>query len=294
MPILKEPGPADVITNNTVLSWDAPEFYDKHKKKVATLEWYTEHRPDFITALDAASGQTSSVGYHAMGVALRGPVLHHGWQQSSALAFVCKIMARSSSPVAALANLIIKAYLELTDPETAQIVVSCQEELDKDSATAHLDDIGKLAPAEPLYRYLALGMVRLDHAVTLACQEHWPDLWLCLAAVCCSRTADLDAFKKQRAGWHIRGDPSHYLARRPGTGLFPALSSRLGVADCMTNRLDQIHNGIACLCDSKAMATSINKYFRERSRDGKGVQRHLITYNYEGAMEALTGPSPTH
>ena len=34
-------------------------------------------------------------------------------------------MARPSSPVAALANLVIKAYLKLTDPETAQFVVSC-------------------------------------------------------------------------------------------------------------------------------------------------------------------------
>ena len=74
--------PADVLTNIIVLSRDAPDFYEKHKKKVTTLgdalEWYTEHRPDVITALDAASGQTSSVGYHAMGVALRDLVLHHG------------------------------------------------------------------------------------------------------------------------------------------------------------------------------------------------------------------------
>ena len=105
------------------------------------------------------------MGYHAIGVALRDLILHHGWQQSSALAFVCKIMARPSSPVAALANLVVKAYLKLTDPETAQFVVSCQEGLDKDSVSALLDDIDKLAPAEPLY--LAPGMVRLDPAVTL-------------------------------------------------------------------------------------------------------------------------------
>ena len=41
----------------------------------------------------------------------------------------------------------------------------------------------------------------------------------------------------------------------------------------------------------------MNKYFRARSRDGKGVPLHLISY--EDAMEALTvvdhepGPSPT-
>ena len=125
----------------------------------------TERRPDFIAALDAASGQTSSVGFHAMGVALRDLVLHHGWQQSSGLAFITKIVARSASPVAALANLVIKAYLKLTDPETAQFVVCCQEGLDKDSMSALLDDIDKLAPSEPLY--LAPGMVRLDPAVTL-------------------------------------------------------------------------------------------------------------------------------
>ena len=71
----------------------------------------------------------------------------------------------------------------------------------------------------------------------------------------------------------------------------------LGVEDCMPNRLEQVDNVIACLCDSKSMATAVNKYFRERSRDGQGVLRHLITY--EDAMEALTvvdhetGPSPT-
>lgn len=184
-----------------------------------------------------------------MGVALCGPVLHRGWQQSSAMAFVCKIMARPSRPVAALANLAVKAYLKLTDPETAaaQFVVSCQEGLDKDSATALLDGIGKLAPAEPLY--LAPGMARLGPAVTLTCQEHWTYLWLCLAAVCCSRTADLDAFEKQRAGWYIWGGSSHYLARQPGTELPSALSEYeqewqrllsaaaiLGVEDCMPNR----------------------------------------------------------
>ena len=120
VPILEDP--ADVVTNIIVLSWDAPDFYEKQKKKVTTLgdalEWYSEHRPEFITALDAASGQTSSVGYHAIGVALRDLDLHHGWQQSSVLVFVCKIMARPSSPVAALANLVVKAYLKLTDPET--------------------------------------------------------------------------------------------------------------------------------------------------------------------------------
>ena len=73
------------------------------------------------------------MGYHAIGVALRDLVLHHGWQQSSALAFVCKIMARPSSPVAALANLVVKAYLKLNDPETAQFVVSCQEGLQLDT-----------------------------------------------------------------------------------------------------------------------------------------------------------------
>ena len=51
----------------------------------------------------------------------------------------------------------------------------------------------------------------------------------------------------------------------------------LGVEDCMPNRLEQVDNVIACLCDSKSMATAVNRYFRERSRDGKGVQRHLIT-----------------
>ena len=153
VPILEDP--ADVITNIIVLSRDAPEFYEKHKKKVTTLgdalEWYSEHRPEFITALDAASCQTSSVGYHAIGVALRDLVLHHGWQQASAQAFVCKIMARPSSPVSALANLVIKAYLKLTDPETAQFVVCCQDGLDKDSVSSLLDDIDKLAPAQPLY-----------------------------------------------------------------------------------------------------------------------------------------------
>ena len=206
-------------------------------------------------------------------------------------------MARSSSPVAALANLVIKAYLKLTDPETAQFVVSCQEGLDKDSITALLDDIGKLAPAQPLW--LAPGMVRLDPAVTLACQEHWTDLWLCLAAVCCSRAADLDAFEKQRAGWFIHDDSSHYLARQLGTELFPALSEYeqewqrllseaaiLGVEDCMPNHLEQVDNVIACLCNSKTTATAVNKYFRECSRDRKGVQQHLITY--EDAVEALT------
>ena len=139
-----------------MLSRDAPEFYEKHKKKATALgdalEWYSEHRPEFITALDAASGQTSSVGYHAIGVALRGLVLHHGWQQPSALAFVCKIMAHPSSPVAALANLVIKAYLKLTDPETAQFVVSCQEGLDKDSVSSLLDDIDSATPV-PGSRY---------------------------------------------------------------------------------------------------------------------------------------------
>ena len=124
VPILEDP--ADVLTNIIVLSRDAPEFYDKYNNKVTTLgdapEWYSEHQPEFIAALDAASGQTSSAGYHAMGVALRDFVLHHGWQQSSALAFVTKIMARSLSPVAALANLVMKAYLKFTDPETAQFV----------------------------------------------------------------------------------------------------------------------------------------------------------------------------
>ena len=70
-------------------------------------------------------------------------------------------------------------------------------------------------------------------------------------------------------------------------------ASILGVAD----RLEQVDNVIACLCDSKGMATAVNKYFFARSRDGKGVPRHLISY--EDAMEALTvvdhesGPSPT-
>jgi hypothetical protein len=167
VPILEDP--ADVLTNIIVLSRDAPDFYDKHKRKVTTLgdalEWYTENRPEFLAALDAASAQTSVVGFHAMGVALRDLVLHHGWQQSSGLAFITKIMARSASPVAALANLVIKAYLKLTDPETAQFVICCQEGLDKDSVSALLDDIDKLAPSQPLY--LAPGMVRLDPAVTL-------------------------------------------------------------------------------------------------------------------------------
>ena len=218
--------PADVLTNIIVLSRDAPDFYDKHKKKVTALgdalEWYSEHRPDFLAALDAAAGQTSTAADHAMGVAIRDLVLHHGWQQSSALAFVTKIMARSASPVAALANLVIKAYLKPTDPETAQFVVSCQEGLDKDSVSSLLDDIDKLAPSEPLY--LAPGMVRLDPASTLACQDHWTDLWVCLVTVCCSRTADLAAFEKQREGWFIRGDSKHYLARQPGTDLFTAIS----------------------------------------------------------------------
>jgi hypothetical protein len=153
-------------------------------------------------------------------------------------------------------------------------------------------------------------MVRLDPAVTLTCLDSWTELWLCLSAVCCSRTADLDGFEKQRAGWFIGGDSNHYLARQPGTELFPALSvyaqewqrmlssaAILGVEDCMPNRLEQVDNVIACLCDTKTMATAVNRYFRERSRDGRGVQRHLITY--EDAMEALTvidhetGPSPT-
>ena len=74
-------------------------------------------------------------------------------------------------------------------------------------------------------------------------------------------------------------------------------ASVLGVEDCMPNRLEQVDNVIACMCDTKGMATAVNKYFRERSRNGKGVPRHLITY--EDAMEALTvvdhesGPSPT-
>ena len=59
VPILEDP--ADVVTNIIVLSRDAPEFYEKHKKRVTTLgdalEWYSEHRPEFITALDAASCQ---------------------------------------------------------------------------------------------------------------------------------------------------------------------------------------------------------------------------------------------
>ena len=63
LPILEDP--ADVVTNIIVLSRDAPDFYDKHKKKVTTLgdalEWYSEHRADFIAALDAASGQSSTV-----------------------------------------------------------------------------------------------------------------------------------------------------------------------------------------------------------------------------------------
>ena len=186
VPILEDP--ADILTNIIVLSRDAPKIYDKHKKKVTTLgdalEWYSEHRPEFIAALDAASGQTSSAGYHAMGVALRDLVLHHGWQQSPALAFLTKFMARQSSPVAALANLVIKAYLKLTDPETAQFVVCCQEGLDKDSVSALLDDIDKLAPSEPLY--LAQGMVRLDPSATLTCQGHWTDLWVCLAGWLCA------------------------------------------------------------------------------------------------------------
>ena len=170
-------------------------------------------------------------------------------------------MARPSSPVAALANLVIKAYLKLTDPETAQFVVCCQEGLDKDSISSLLDDIDKLAPAQPLY--LAPGMVRLDPAVTLTCLDHWTELWLSLAAVCCSRTADLDAFEKQRTGWFIGGDSNHYLARQPGTELFLALSEYeqewqrmlssaaiLGVEDCMPNRLEQVDNVIACRCDS--------------------------------------------
>jgi hypothetical protein len=189
VPILEDP--ADVLTNIIVLSRDAPDFYDKHKKKVTTLgdalEWYSEHQPDFIAALDAASGQTSTVGFHAMGVALRDLVLHNDWQHSSALAFIVKIMARSASPVAALANLVVKAYLKLTDPETAQFEISCQKGLDKDSVSALLDDIDKLAPSEPLYR--APGMVRLDPAATGSCQDHWTDLWVCLAAVCCSRAS---------------------------------------------------------------------------------------------------------
>ena len=85
-----------------------------------------------------------------------------------------------------------------------------------------MDGIAKLALAEPLY--LALGMARLGHAVTLTCQGHWPNLWLCLAAVCCSKAADLDAFKKQCAGWYIKGDSNHYLAHQLGTKLLPALS----------------------------------------------------------------------
>ena len=74
-------------------------------------------------------------------------------------------------------------------------------------------------------------------------------------------------------------------------------ASILGVEDCMPNRLEQVDNVIACMYDTKGMATAVNKYFRERSRNGKGVPRHLITY--EDAMEALTvvdhesGPSPT-
>ena len=67
----------------------------------------------------------------------------------------------------------------------------------------------------------------------------------------------------------------------------------------MPNRLEQVDNDIviACLCDTKTMATAVNRYFRERSRNGKGVPRHLVSY--EDAMEALTvvdhetGPSPT-
>ena len=153
-------------------------------------------------------------------------------------------------------------------------------------------------------------MVRLDPAVTLTCLNSWTELWLCLSAVCCSRTADLDAFEKQHTGWFIRGDSNHYLARQPGTKLFPALpvyeqewqcmlssAAILGVKDCMPNCLEQVDNIIACLCNTKTMATAVNRYFRGRSHDGKGVQRHLITY--EDAMEALTvidhktGPSPT-
>ena len=135
-------------------------------------------------------------------------------------------------------------------------------------------------------------------------------MWGCLVAVCCSRAADLAAFEKQRSGWFICGDAKHYLAPQPGNDLFSAISeyeqewqrmlsaaSILGVEDCMPNRLEQVGNVIACLCDSKSMATAENKHFCERSRDGKGVPRHLISY--EDAMEALTvvdhesGPSPT-
>ena len=56
---------ADGITNVIVLSRDAPDFYERHTKKVTTLgdalEWYTEHRPDFVTALDAATSQRSAI-----------------------------------------------------------------------------------------------------------------------------------------------------------------------------------------------------------------------------------------
>ena len=61
-------------------------------------------------------------------------------------------------------------------------MVSCQDGLDKDSVSALLDDIDKLAPSEPLYR--ARGMVRLDPAATVTCQDHWTDLWVCLAGPC--------------------------------------------------------------------------------------------------------------
>ena len=105
-------------------------------------------------------------------------------------------------------------------------MVCCQEGLDKDSVSSLLGNISKLAPAQPLY--LDPGMVRPSPTVMctliMTCLSHWAKLWLSLAAVCCSRTADLDAFEKQHIGWFISGDSNHYLACQPGTKLFPALS----------------------------------------------------------------------
>ena len=111
-----------------------------------------------------------------------------------------EIISRQMQPEIARINGIINWPKSLWEIKT-QFVGCCQEGVDKDSGSALLDDIAKLAPSEPLY--LAPGMVRLDPAVTLTCQEHWTGLWVCLAAVCCSscRSTDLAAFEKQRAGW---------------------------------------------------------------------------------------------
>ena len=43
VPILKDP--ADVLTNIIVLLQDAPDFYDKHKRKVTTLGDRNSHTP---------------------------------------------------------------------------------------------------------------------------------------------------------------------------------------------------------------------------------------------------------